>query len=606
MNTERTKQILNKELSAKNVNNDTYLKINIENSQRLLPTNDIYKIVNVAERFNVERQRCKSYRIIGTVNSTMSNPLFNLAEPIKSNKYTWSWLNSLEFLDTSYPKDGLNDETDLNYTTSIKTNLKEKDGWFGVYDPDITKSGLCNYMDMEPKRERFSLLPDPKPYGTTTTPVKNWEITITYPASVDSGHTMVNGGVGGIVGLMITNRVPADVSTRSMTAIGLSCRHNLNVGDVVRLSGTTGYDGDHIVVRTGLDNGDLKEYYFVIDKPSTGVLSPNSRFKKVVNDIECKYYFRKFRKIKTKLAPIIENDDYEAYRVGFSENFFNDSIIQFVFNEDVDVSDLVDNLGRPLSQLYLTMIKTDSDKLFSKVSSGIETPYDSRLINSNTIAYLRDIPSIHRIHNGAGTPFITHTPLEDDVKINNVSNNNEFYGDLVEYDVNSLNETVLADVVHRFNTVSRENENTTLAYVSEVGKPTSPLTPPKTKTINLGPRHEGYVYQPHNLIKIRQYSSYIEVGDQFTEGIPSYATDLGDTRIVWRDLLDIGFNESDIKVLDYPFLNNAHYMYDNYCFTVRRQDPFGVWGLYYGTFPADPTGDRITDKFTINSEDDVC
>ena len=80
MNTERTQQILNKELSAKNVNNDTYLKINIENSQRLLPTNEIYKVVDVADRFNTERQRCKSYRIIGTVNTTMSNPLFNFAE----------------------------------------------------------------------------------------------------------------------------------------------------------------------------------------------------------------------------------------------------------------------------------------------------------------------------------------------------------------------------------------------------------------------------------------------------------------------------------------------------------------------------------------------
>jgi hypothetical protein len=594
MDTERTKQILNKELSVKNVNNDTYLKINVENSQRLLPTNEIYKIVNVAERFNVERQRCKSYRIIGTMNTTMSNPLFNLVEPMNSDKYTWSWLNSKDFLDTSYPKDNdVFDETDLTYTASIKNNLKEKDGWFGVYDPDITKSSLCNYFDMEPKRERFSFIPDKFPFlGTPNQqPVKNWELTITYPASSNSGHTMVIGGI------LITNRVAADVSTRNMTAIGLSCKHNLNVGDIVRVFNTTGYDGDHVVVRTGLDNGDLKEYYFVIDKPSTGVLSPNSRIKKVMNNVECQYYFRKFKKIKTKVTPIIETDDYEAYRVGFSENFFNDSIIQFVFNEDIDVTDLVDNLGRPLSELYLTILKTDSNKLFTNVSSGIETPYDSRLISSNTLPHLRDIPSIHRIHNATSGIFTTHNPLETNVQINNVGN--EFYGDLVEYNVNTLNETVLATVVHSFNTVNRETPNS-LNYVSKVG-PT-----PASTTTTMGPRYEGYYYQPHHLIKIRDFSSYIEVGDKFTAGIPSYAVDLGDTRIVWRDLLDIGFNESDVKSLDYPFLNNSHYMYDNYCFTVRRQDPFGVWGLYYGKFPADPTGDRITDKFTINSEDDVC
>ena len=596
MNTERTKQILNKELSVKNVNNDSYLKINVENSQRLLPTNEIYKIVNVADRFNVERQRCKSYRIIGTMNPTMSNPLFNLVEASLLDKYTWGWLNSKEFLDTSYPKDGdVIDETDLTYNASIKNNLKEKDGWFGVFDPDITKSGLCNYFDMEPKRERFSFIPDKNPYnaGLNQQPVKNWEITITYPASIDKSKKMVNGGI------LITNSIPANVSTRNMTAIGLSCKHNLNVGDIVRITGTSGYDGDHVVVRTGLDNGDLKEYYFVIDKPSTGTLSINPRFKKVVNDIECEYYFRKFRKIKTKVSSVIENDDYEAYRVGFSENFFNDSIIQFVFNEDIDVTDLVDNLGRPLSEIYLTIIKTDSNKLFTNVSSGIDTPYDSRLLNSNTTPYLRDIPSIHRIHNGTTGIFQTHNALENDVKINNITNNNEFYGDLVEYNINTLNETVLATIVHSFNTVNRETPNS-LNYVSKVG-PT-----PGYKTTTMGPRYEGYYYEPHHLIKIREFSSYIEVGDQFTEGIPSYAVNLGDTRIVWRDLLDIGFNETDAKPLDYPFLNNSHYLYNNYCFTLKRQDPFGVWGLYYGKFPADPTGDRITDKFTINSEDDVC
>jgi hypothetical protein len=593
MNTERTKQILNKELSVKNVNNNTYLKINLENTQKLLPTNEIYKIVNIAERFNVERQRCKLYRILGTMNTTMSNPLFNLVEPLYSNKFTWSWLNSNDFLDTSYPKDGLNDETDLTYNASIKNNLKEKDGWFGAFDPDTTKFGLCNYIDMEPKRERFSFLLDNNPFGNSMTPVKNWELTITYPASVDKNQNMVKGGI------LITNRVEANVSTRNMTAIGLSCKHNLNVNDIVRISGTNGYNGDHVVVRVGLDNGDLKEYYFVIDKPSSGVLSPISRFKKLVNNVECEYYFRKFRKIKTKLSPMIENDDYEAYRLGFSENFFNDSIIQFVFNEDIDVTDLVDNLGRPLSEIYLTIIKTDSNNLFTKVSSGIETPYDSRLVNSDTIPYLRDIPSIHRIHNGKSNIFPTHNHLETDIKINNFNNNNEFYGDLVEYDINTLNETVLANVVHSFNTVNRETPNS-LDYVSKVG------LSQENKTIMMGPRYEGYYYEPHHLIKIRDFSTYIEVGDKYTEGIPSYAVDLGDSRIVWRDLLDIGFNESDIKPLDYPFLNNSHYMYQNYSFTLKRQDPFGIWGLYYGKFPADPTGDRITDRFTINTENDVC
>jgi hypothetical protein len=87
---------------------------------------------------------------------------------------------------------------------------------------------------------------------------------------------------------------------------------------------------------------------------------------------------------------------------------------QFVFNEDIDISELTDNLGRPLTELYLT-IKTDSDSLFSSVSSGIDTPFMDILISSNnTNPHLRNVPVINRIHNGT-TPFTSHIPLETNI-----------------------------------------------------------------------------------------------------------------------------------------------------------------------------------------------
>jgi hypothetical protein len=69
---------------------------------------------------------------------------------------------------------------------------------------------------------------------------------------------------------------------------------------------------------------------------------------------DSEYYFRKFRKIKTRITNVIGIDDYETYKLSFSENSFSDSISQFVFNEDIDISELTDNLGRPLTELYLT------------------------------------------------------------------------------------------------------------------------------------------------------------------------------------------------------------------------------------------------------------
>jgi hypothetical protein len=63
------------------------------------------------------------------------------------------------------------------------------------------------------------------------------------------------------------NALSVTSSTRTMVAFGVACKHNLSVGTTVKITGTTGYDGSYDVVRLGLDNGDLIDYYFVIDLP---------------------------------------------------------------------------------------------------------------------------------------------------------------------------------------------------------------------------------------------------------------------------------------------------------------------------------------------------
>jgi hypothetical protein len=599
MNTDRIKQRLGVETSKKSVNTDTYLKINIDGQEKLLPPDEINHIVNVGERFNIERQRSKYYRILGTINPTMTNALFNLNNPSNIDLYTWAGFNyrassapyDFRFLDTSYPKDAdLADNTDLTYSQALKKFLLERDGWFGYIDPDKTQAALCNYFDMEPKRERVSFVPDIAPFSGGTTPVKNWELTITYPKTTDKTHNMVAGG------LLMIEAEEAIVSNRSMVAFGMPCLHNLSIGSIVKITGTTAYNGTHVVVRTGQDNGDLKGYYFVIDLPYVpGAVGGSSRMIRTFNGKDSEYYFRKFRKVKTKASSIIENDDYETYKLAFSESIFNDSITQFVFNEDIDVSDLTDNLGRPVSELYLTTVKTSSAGLFGQVSAGIETPFIPELNTSSINTFLLNIPAINKIHNGGATPFQSHTALSNNVTIGDY----DYYGDLVEYNENEVKETILADVSHRYNTLNRET-GPTMAYYSTLG------SNPAQVTTSLGPRQEGYFYKAHSLITIREFSSYVETGDKFTEGIPDYAVSLSDGRYLWRDILDIGFNESNDIALDYPFLNGAHYMYNNYCFHVRRQDPFSHWNLFWANFPADPLGESVTDNYNTNSDEDVC
>jgi hypothetical protein len=598
MSTEKTKQRLGNQNSKESVNTDTYLTINLEGKERLLPNNQINHIIDVAEQFNKERQSSSLYKILGSINSTVSNCLFNLTDSFNEDSFTYAVFNKLSFLSRSYPQDfDLNDEEDLTYANSIDYYLKEKEGWFGYYDPDISKKTLCNFFDMEPKRQRFSLLPDYAPYKNINNvkSVKNWELTITYPSSSNSDHYMVNNG------LLIVDVKPVSISTREMNTFGVVCKHNLSSGDIVELNNINGLpNGQYTVYSVGLENGDLKDYYFVIDTPNDLNISQNSRMNKIVNDNRVNYYFRIFSKIKTKSSQIIESDDYETYQAGFSENFYNDPIIQFVFNEEIDVSNLKDNLGRPLSEIYLTILKTTSNNLFTEVKSGIEAPYIQNLNNSDVLTYLLGVPVIQKIHNGNDAPFISHTPLET---FQTVGLPNNFYGDIVEYNQDTLLETILSDVQHRFNTYNRQLTNTIQQYITTT---TDLGQPPQQITLDLGPRQEGYYYKAHHLIKIRDFSNYIEIANNLIDEVPSYATLKEDGTYVWRDLLSIGFNDGDVKTLDYPFLNGSHYRYENYCFNLKRQDPYAQWGLLYTNFPSDALGDRITDRFTVKSSDDVC
>lgn len=573
---DRIKHILGSEQSQNSTNVDAYIKVEMVNNEATLPVGEVNHIVNVGERFNKERQDCSFYRLIGTIRPIMSNVLMNI-----TGNDSWSSFDTTPFRDQTYPSGstvntGINDDEDITYKESVNRHLKEIDGWFGYNNPLKYSTGLCQYIDMEPKRRRFSFIPD-----RLNDDIKNWEITITYPST--TATTQLTTG-----GLLIFDKVSATVSQRTMTAIGVPVLHNLQRGEMVRITGTN-FDGDYIVQRVGMDNGDLMGYYFVIDtNPTTFLIGSNSRMIKVVAGEESKYYFRIFEKVKMKTTSMIQNDDYEIYPLIFSNNIYNDNVSQIVFNEDVDVSDLTDNLGRPLSELYLTIIKTEGNQLnsgfngFTNIKSGIEVPYMPEIQATSTGDYRINIPDIRRIHDGVLSPTVSHTPLESNIMINN----NTFYGDVVEYNRFRVRETVLAEVNHRFNTTDRVGNGNSVAG---------------------GPRQEGYYYKAHYPIIIRNFSPYIEQGDINTESIPDYAENLGDGRWLWRDLLSIGFNEGQEDPVKYPFLNGAHYIHQNYCIPLRRQDPFGYFGLYYSApINGDPAGDQMKDNFTTNQSDNVC
>jgi hypothetical protein len=311
--------------------------------------------------------------VVNTILPVFSNVLFNITGNKGPSNFTgtngfdydksygWETFDGFTFKNDPFNND-YNGFDSITYPESVSKHLKEINGWFGFYNPDYRNTGFCTFYELEPKRTRFDLSSD--------TSIRNWEITITYPYANDGEHHLVKNG------LLITSSEVRTLGGIEMISLGTAVPHNLVVGDTVRITDMNNsyMDGDFTVLSLGLENGNSKETFFVINVDAniatTGPFFTTGRMKRLYYGNEVKYYFRKFKKIKGyDTQSQLTQDDYESYPLSFSKNIYSDQNYQVVFNDDIDVSNLSDNLGRPLSELYLTIIKNKSKNLFTKVIS---------------------------------------------------------------------------------------------------------------------------------------------------------------------------------------------------------------------------------------------
>ena len=446
----------------------------------------------------------------------------------------------------------------------------------------------------------------------------------------------------------------------------------------------------------------------------------------------CKYYFRKFRRLPNFKNTNIHNNEKltenairtgsfnnfnsSLNKLGFGTNIYGDRMAQIVFADDVDITNIQDNLGRPLHEVYLTIVKTNrgNDKwyflkkysnkdiecshCFSLVSSGLDMPwpYESDDENKN------DYYNVHKLHNIPSTfskkpKFpISVKALESNITVSGstktalttkeipiigsskkddtTSNDNydgTFFGDIVELDELNVQEYVLEDVQHRFNTMQREytndgefsgmtvNEILTDDYDDkfEISRDNY-LGNDTDYYVNLAA--EGYYYKTHYRILLREFSDIVNEGQHIVvkfktietpnEGTiigttdknyyfqkgddiivynknkkkyvctvtnvsgndfrdiefkvdgdldisdnnksdynifkpnpikPSTAYDFDDGSGVykWRDIESFENLRTDSELYDSVFTNGAHYIHKNINFFLRRQDPYGVYGL---------------------------
>lgn len=328
--------------------------------------------------------------------------------------------------------------------------------------------------------------------------------------------------------------------------------------------------------------------YYIVNGSYVNIDNSTLRisFKKTVGGIECDYYVRVFSRLPNfKYASGDTSNEYEIYkdnervleeykdikydfdshisRLAFAKNIYSDEIGEIVYTDDIDISNIHDNLGRPLTSLYLTFIKNNkgykewygygypsSDKTkewktyhinsesvefshaFGKVTCGIKTCEDAALTNSvRSINGINNIGSINVGYKVGGVINQSRrtytTKCNDETLTMNVLDeevwyemDKNYYGDLCCYDHYNAFEQSITPIMHRFNTAQRESLNAQSkdffdAFVyDELIRDDYDLNLTEQVfvidgrvTSNCNSFKEGYYYNPHYEIPIHTFGS---------------------------------------------------------------------------------------------------
>ena len=491
------------------------------------------------------------------------------------------------------------------FMDSVRNNLSEENGWWGFsnhstipscefvggewVDMKISKlfnkeeSISCGFVEMYPDSTLYSF--NPKYNKFQNREEFNWDICITYPFENDDSKDLVcgydNNGEKISSLLLCSYEQITGTSGQPIIMFRSYVKHNLKIGDEFKLFYyKITNEGNQIfteikdrlftVVNIGDMENNNQDYYFyindvddILNELDESELIENEyifRFVKVINNRDCKYYYRKFKKLpnfKFKEEEITDEiiqdnsafetyinkncknekgDMYlfskEQYPMAFSETIYGDKKTQIVFTDTIDIDKLVDNLGRPLTELFITIIKrnkghklwykkakTSSDlkniefsHCFGNVKSGIKV-YDEWTDDDtyNLILTRRSLIGDVTLLNNSSS-----SELDDDITIEK----DEYYGDVVELDLYNMSETILSDVYFRFNTEQREPSdigdeklNCTTFKFDEIDTDDYDLNGFQCLENNMdvinntdtSKRLEGYYYKAHYPILMREF-----------------------------------------------------------------------------------------------------
>lgn len=527
-------------------NTDIQINVDLQGNNRNVVEGDRIKILNVEQQFDDERQKSTKFRIAGKITNVFDNTITGSSSytPFVNSLYFTNALSAIEnnSLWAGYPQ---YDEFTFYRTRGI-------DGHTSFISKSATTYNWSTYVSYASKNKEDQYMKHKVIYETGTS-VNNYIVTDGVP-------------------YYILNK-----QNRGKNLITFYCgmKHNLNVGDWIYTKDTINekrYFEVYSLGDTSYGNEDrvFSIFNYGFEDPLFGNYATGN-FRRVIDinnkeETTSKYYVRVHKILSNSTNADItkmgfENNAFPIKRKleysGLTPNNIQRTSIKdgsmavgFSFDEDVNISGLKDNLDRPITELYVTIVNRgymgwfNNPFLTNNSSTGIQVGWDMNFLKDE----IDDWWDGSNIDNQDDIPYDSY-PLNGYTFYYNkiLPKGHEVMGSVCEYNDYENMETELSPISHK------------ISYNPQIFDNNSSNTLP-----------DGYTYKPHYSIPIRSYSDYLETGDKDkVDLVPDHAFfSKYENQWRWRDIYQYGFIDTNGNGYNHPFLNDCHYPYTNILFLL--------------------------------------
>lgn len=571
---EKKKIILPSKRFHKANEEDLTIRLNLNETENLMREGDRNIVLDIAELFDKERNESKNFKIHGKLKMVFRN--------LYTGTTTFEPLSRKLFLETD------NLETPTGSLPYNEFAFLRNDAIREVNTP-VSGSDLTNFQP----NITLSDTPDHTTITPITAPYHNWNVYLTYVYGQDEDFSMkytLSGAT--IFNFTAKDGIPFRVTDNGeYITLTSPVEHGFNAGEYITISttGNTFYSPSGITTdvfyRTfpvdyvGNETHNSEKYVINISKSNfiSGTTISLVVFGKRVIDRDristtsSKYYVHKHK-------TLTEYSDYILDKVGFESPIWEEEK-KLIFETTAGETDVLVEKNRMESLIY----DFKEPFVLTNITNNLGyTPTDVyvSVIFKNGNGFFNYPPKVgYKFHfhdNWVDQHFSGNTSIETGITTTSISTNATGYtftggtflpkgtiltGAFIEYNEYELKERVVSDAFHKISSrTDIFNHGQTIETPNFLG--TSQNNP------------SGLYYQPHHRIKLRQLSPYVESynTDEIYD-LPENARYFSDEGVwKWRDLYDPGFIDTDGNGVDYPFINNIHYIKRDINFYLRNEE----------------------------------